>query len=153
MYILKFLFLLLFINSAVHADTLSGTRPNIILIITDDQGYGPIGAHGHPWIKTPNLDKLYSESTRFHRFLVSPTCSPTRAAIMSGRHPLKNGVTHTILERERMALGTFTVAQALQSVNYQTGILFLISTSFIEVVILWIQCKCTKSGLTMSIIS
>ena len=122
MYILKFLFLLLFINSAVHADTLSGTRPNIILIITDDQGYGPIGAHGHPWIKTPNLDKLYSESTRFERFLVSPTCSPTRAAIMSGRHPLKNGVTHTILERERMALGTFTVAQALQSVNYQTGI-------------------------------
>ena len=122
MYILKFLFLFLFINSAVHADTLSGTRPNIILIITDDQGYGPIGAHGHPWIKTPNLDKLYSESTRFERFLVSPTCSPTRAAIMSGRHPLKNGVTHTILERERMALGTFTVAQALQSVNYQTGI-------------------------------
>ena len=71
MYILKILFLLLFINSAVHADALSGTRPNIILIITDDQGYGPIGAHGHPWIKTPNLDKLYSESTRFERFLVS----------------------------------------------------------------------------------
>ena len=122
MYKIVFPFLFLFFCSLLHAETLKGSRPNIILIITDDQGYGPVGAHGHPWIKTPHLDRLYSESTRFERFLVSPTCSPTRAAIMSGRHPLKNGVTHTILERERMALGTFTVAQALQSVNYQTGI-------------------------------
>ena len=61
-----------------------GTKPNIILMITDDQGYGPIGKHGNPWIKTPNLDKLHSQSTRFERFLVSPTCSPTRAALMSG---------------------------------------------------------------------
>lgn len=122
MYKIVFPFLFLFFCSLLHAETLKGSRPNIILIITDDQGYGPVGAHGHPWIKTPHLDRLYSESTRFERFLVSPTCSPTRAAIMSGRHPLKNGVTHTILERERMALSTFTVAQALQSVSYQTGI-------------------------------
>ena len=75
-----------------------GEKPNIILVITDDQGYGPIGKHGNPWIKTPNLDKLHGQSTRFERFLVSPTCSPTRAALMSGRHPMKNGITHTILE-------------------------------------------------------
>ena len=49
--------------------------PNIILIITDDQGYGPVGRHGHPWIQTPNLDRLYDQSTRFTRFLVSPTFS------------------------------------------------------------------------------
>ena len=121
---LKLLFSFLFIifSPCANAESLSGSRPNIILIITDDQGYGPVGAHGHPWIETPNLDKLYSQSTRFERFLVSPTCSPTRAAIMSGRHPLKNGVTHTILERERMALSTYTIAQGLNSVNYQTGI-------------------------------
>ena len=121
---LKLLFSFLFIlfSPCANAESLSGSRPNIILIITDDQGYGPVGAHGHPWIETPNLDKLYSQSTRFERFLVSPTCSPTRAAIMSGRHPLKNGVTHTILERERMALSTYTIAQGLSSVNYQTGI-------------------------------
>jgi len=107
---------------ASQASILKGSRPNIILIITDDQGYGPIGANGHPWIKTPNLDRMHGQSTRFERFLVSPTCSPTRSAIMGGRHPLKNGVTHTILERERMSLGTVTVAQHLKAAKYNTGI-------------------------------
>ena len=81
-----------------------GKQPNVILMMTDDQGYAPVGRHGHPWIHTPHLDQLYDKSTRFTRFLVSPTCSPTRSALMSGRHPLKNGITHTILERERMTL-------------------------------------------------
>ena len=84
------------IGNVIHALPF-GIKPNIILVITDDQGYGPIGKHGNPWIKTPNLDKLHGQSTRFERFLVSPTCSPTRAALMSGRHPMKNGITHTIL--------------------------------------------------------
>ena len=66
---------------------LAVSKPNIILVITDDQGYGPVGRHGHPWIKTPNLDSLYDQSTRFTRFLVAPTCSPTRSSIMTGRHP------------------------------------------------------------------
>ena len=104
------------------AAPLSGTRPNIVVMITDDQGYGPVGRHGHPWIKTPNLDRMYDASARFDRFLVSPTCSPTRAAMMSGRHPMKNGVTHTILERERMALSTVTLPQVLKQAGYTTGI-------------------------------
>lgn len=99
-----------------------GESPNIILVITDDQGYGPVGKHGHPWIKTPNLDKLHGQSIRFERFLVSPTCSPTRAALMSGRHPMKNGITHTILERERMALSTVTLPQVLAKAGYESGI-------------------------------
>jgi arylsulfatase len=99
-----------------------GEKPNIILVITDDQGYGPIGKHDHPWIQTPNLDKLHSQSIRFERFLVSPTCSPTRAALMSGRHPMKNGITHTILERERMALSTVTLPQVLAKAGYASGI-------------------------------
>ncbi len=104
------------------ADPLRGSRPNIVLVITDDQGYGPVGRHGHPWIKTPNLDALYDKSARFTRFLVSPTCAPTRSALMTGRHPMRNGVTHTILERERMTLKATTLPQVLKAAGYTTGI-------------------------------
>lgn len=103
-------------------DSLTGSKPNILLIITDDQGYPPVGRHGHPWIKTPNLDVLHDTSTRFDRFLVCPTCSPTRSAIMSGRHSMKNGITHTILERERMSLDTVTLPSILRDAGYATGI-------------------------------
>ena len=108
-----------FCNAAEHT---APRRPNIVLIITDDQGYPPLARHGHPWIRTPNLDDLYDRSTRFTRFLVSPTCSPTRSALMTGRHSMRNGVTHTILERERMTLNAVTLAQTLQTVGYKTGI-------------------------------
>ncbi len=59
-------------------------RPNIVLILTDDQGYGDVAAHGNPVIKTPNLDRLHSESVRFTDFHASPTCAPTRTALMTG---------------------------------------------------------------------
>jgi arylsulfatase len=102
--------------------SLAAERPNIIFILTDDQGYGDLGAHGNPVLKTPNLDKLRSESVRFTDFQVSPTCSPTRSALLTGRHEFKNGITHTILERERMALGAVTLTQQLQKGGYRTGI-------------------------------
>ena len=101
---------------------LAGTKPNIILVMTDDQGYAPLGRHGHPWLKTPHLDALHDQSTRFTRFLVAPTCSPTRAAIMTGRHPEKNGITHTILERERMTLRATILPQVLKTAGYTSGI-------------------------------
>lgn len=101
---------------------LAGSRPNIILVMTDDQGMGDITALGNPLIKTPNLDRFYGLSTRFTEFHVSPTCAPTRSAIMSGRHEFRNGVTHTIRERERMALSTTTIADVLSSAGYETGI-------------------------------
>ena len=109
---------------ALHAaaEPIAGSRPNIVLIITDDQGFGPVGRHGHPWIRTPNLDRLYDASTRFDRFLVSPTCSPTRSALMTGRHPMRNGVTHTILERERLTLDAVTLPQVLKKAGYTTAI-------------------------------
>ena len=97
-------------------------RPNILFILTDDQGYGDVGAHGNPVLKTPHLDKLHAESVRFTDFQVSPTCSPTRSALLTGRHEFKNGVTHTILERERLALGAATLAEQLQKSGYRTGI-------------------------------
>jgi arylsulfatase len=123
---MNFFKFLLLIAPILFADEINalpfGEKPNIILVITDDQGYGPIGKHGNQWIKTPNLDKLHGQSTRFERFLVSPTCSPTRAALMSGQHPMKNGITHTILERERMALSTVTLPQVLGDAGYISGV-------------------------------
>lgn len=102
--------------------SLEGAKPNLILVMTDDQGYGQQACHGHPWIKTPHIDQLHAQSTRFTTFMVAPTCSPTRAAIMSGRHPEKNGITHTIIERDRMALGTVTLPQVLKKAGYVSGI-------------------------------
>lgn len=97
-------------------------KPNIILVMTDDQGYGDINAHGHPFIKTPHLDKLHAKSVRFTDYHASPTCAPTRAALMSGMSPFKVGVTHTVLERERMAPNVKTVADVLKTAGYTTGI-------------------------------
>jgi arylsulfatase len=97
-------------------------RPNIILVMTDDQGYGELACHGNPIIQTPNLDRFHKESVRFTDFHVSPTCSPTRSALMTGRHEFRSGVTHTINERERMSLKSTTLAQILKSAGYTTGI-------------------------------
>ncbi len=108
--------------SEADAVDLTGRKPNVVFIITDDQGYGDISAHGNPVLKTPNLDRLHAEGVRFTDFHVSPTCSPTRASLMSGRHEFRNGVTHTILERERMSLGTVTLPQTLKAAGYTTGI-------------------------------
>src|SRR5210317_1669346 len=99
--------------------TLMGSKPNIILVMTDDQGMGDLSCLGNPVLKTPNLDKFYTMSTRFTDFHVSPTCAPTRSAIMSGRHEFKNGVTHTILERELMSLSTTPMPQLLQKAGYE----------------------------------
>jgi len=110
------------LSASTTSASLNGSRPNIILVMTDDQGYGDLGCHGHPFLKTPNLDNLHSQSTRFTDFHVSPTCAPTRSALMSGRAPFKNGVTHTILERERMTLKAVTIAQVLKQAGYESGI-------------------------------
>jgi arylsulfatase len=94
----------------------------VIFLLTDDQGYGDLSCQGNPVLKTPNLDRLHAEGVRFADFHVSPTCSPTRAALLTGRHEFKNGVTHTILERERLTLKATTLAQVLKSAGYTTGI-------------------------------
>ena len=103
-------------------ETIAGRRPNIVFILTDDQGYGDMSCHGHPLLKTPNIDRLNREGVRFSDFHVSPTCAPTRSALMTGRHEFKNGVTHTILERERLTLQATTLAEVLKSAGYATAI-------------------------------
>lgn len=107
---------------SVLAEELAGARPNVILVMTDDQGMGDLSCMGNKVLRTPHLDRFHAMSTRLTDFHVSPTCAPTRSAIFSGRHEFRNGVTHTIKERERMALSTVTFPQLLQQSGYQTGI-------------------------------
>ncbi|MBU2950930.1 arylsulfatase [Tamlana agarivorans] len=109
-------------NGLAQSKSLKNSRPNIILVMTDDQGMGDLACMGNKVLKTPHIDAFYNDSMRFTDFQVSPTCAPTRAALMSGRRPFEVGVTHTILQRERMALDVFTMPQALQSAGYKTGL-------------------------------
>ena len=90
--------------------------------MTDDQGYAPVGAHGHPWLRTPHMDELYAQSVRFDRFLVGSTCAPSRAGLMTGNHSIGNGVTHTIYERERLSLKATTLADVLKTAGYTSGV-------------------------------
>lgn len=114
--------LITLILSTFCVAVLTAKPPNIVFIITDDQGFGDISAHGNPVLKTPHLDRLRSESIHFEDFHVSPTCAPTRSALFTGRHEFKNGVTHTIFERERLSLKSITLAQTLRDAGYATGI-------------------------------
>jgi len=120
--VLAALSLQLGIGNFAQATALAGKRPNIFFVLTDDQGYGDISAHGNPVLQTPNMDRLHDEGVRFTDFHVSPTCAPTRSALLTGRHEFKNGVTHTILERERLTLRATTLAQVLKGAGYATGI-------------------------------
>ena len=95
---------------------------NIILVMPDDVGYGDYACLGNPVMRTPSVDAFKKESLLLTQFHVSPTCAPCRSALMSGRHEFKNGVTHTIYERERMSLQTYTLAQMLKTAGYATGI-------------------------------
>lgn len=95
------------------------TRPNIVLVMADDQGWGDIGYNGHPVLKTPNLDEAAAAGVRFDRFYASaPVCSPTRCSVLTGRHPNRFGCFNwgnTLRPQE------ITIAEALRTVGYATG--------------------------------
>ncbi len=103
------------------ASSLWARGPNVILVITDDQGYGDVGAHGNKMIQTPSLDELYRQSVRLTNFHVDPTCSPTRSALMSGRYSTRTGVWHTIMGRSLMSTNEVTIAEVLKAKGYRTG--------------------------------
>ena len=97
-------------------------RPNVIIIITDDQGYGDLGCTGNPHVKTPNIDNFAKESIRFTNFYVSPVCAPTRASLMTGRYSLRTGIRDTYNGGAIMASNEVTLAEMLKQADYKTGI-------------------------------
>ena len=96
--------------------------PNIILIMTDDQGWAQVGFHGNPYIRTPTLDRLAAESTEFTQFYVEPKCAPTRAALLTGRYGYRSRVVDTYLGRTLLDPAAVTLAELLADGGYATGI-------------------------------
>ena len=90
--------------------------------MTDDQGYGDLACHGNPDIRTPNLDRLHAESVRLTDFHVDPTCSPTRAALMTGRYAQRTGVWLTYMGRHRLRADETTMADLFSAAGYRTAI-------------------------------
>lgn len=97
--------------------------PNIVVILTDDQGYGDFSLRRNPILKTPNLDRLAAESVEFTRFSVSPVCAPTRAALLTGRYPLRTGVHGVTKGRETMRSSEITLANCLKPAGYRTALI------------------------------
>ncbi|MDV7188003.1 arylsulfatase [Lutibacter sp. TH_r2] len=95
--------------------------PNVVLILTDDLGIGDLGCHGNPWLKTPNIDSFYSEAVRMTDFHVSPLCTPTRSAIMTGQYPINNGAWATFKGRDALTRNTQTMANIFKNNGYKTA--------------------------------
>ena len=122
---MKKIITLLILVGAAHlhgaAEPAKTNQPNILFIITDDQGYGDWSTNGHPLLKTPNADKLAAESVRLENFYVSPSCSPTRAALLTGMHEFRSGITHTQWPRVDLPKDTTTLPELLAPAGYRTG--------------------------------
>jgi arylsulfatase A-like enzyme len=99
-----------------------GDRPNVVVIISDDQGYGDFGAMGNTIIETPNIDAMAERSVFWENFYVSPVCSPTRASLMTGRYNHRTYCVDTWLGRSMMHTDEVTIAEVLQDAGYATGI-------------------------------
>jgi len=99
-------------------------RPNVVFVITDDQGYGDLRCHGNEVIRTPNLDRLHAESVRLREYHVGPTCAPTRAGLMTGRYCNCTGVWHTIMGRSLLRRGEVTMGDVFRAGGYRTCLLY-----------------------------
>lgn len=97
-------------------------RPNVIFVLTDDQGYPDLGCCGNPWIHTPNIDQFSHESVRMNDFHVAPLCAPTRGALMSGHRPTRNGVWATCWGRSLLDASEKILPQYFSESGYVTGI-------------------------------
>src|SRR5258708_20778160 len=97
-------------------------RPNVIFVLTDDQGYPPIATLGHPFIQTPHLDRLHAEAVRFDQFHSGTTCAPTRAGFLTGHYCNSTGVWHTVGGRSLLRADEWTLADAFAGAGWRTGI-------------------------------
>jgi len=96
-------------------------RPNFLLVLTDDQGWGDVRSHGNNKIDTPTMDTLAAAGARFDRFFVCPLCAPTRASLLTGRHHWRTGVAGVTHGQEIMRADEVTIAQVLKKAGYATG--------------------------------
>ena len=119
-YLLPFFALAIF--TACQSKKVENQPPNVIVIITDDQGYGDLGLHNNPNLKTPAIDDFARQSIQFSNFHVSPVCAPTRSSLMTGRYSLRTGVRDTYNGGAIMASSEVTIAEMLKQRNYKTGI-------------------------------
>ena len=120
--LISFFSILLF-GLASAAGAFADEKPNVIIVLTDDQGYGDLSCHGNPILKTPELDRLHGESIRFTDFHVSPFCTPTRAALMTGNHPAYTGAYRTSSGRTMMHPDEKTIAHLFSENGYVTGMI------------------------------
>lgn len=97
-------------------------QPNVVILITDDQGYADLGCTGNPWIQTPHVDAFYTESVRCTDFHVSPLCTPTRGALMTGRRPVRNGAWATCWGRSILGRDEVTMADIFAANGYRTAL-------------------------------
>jgi len=111
--------LALFLSSC--ADKKPESKPNVIIILTDDQGWGDLSSSGNTNLSTPNIDQLGVKGVRFDRFYVSPVCSPTRAELLTGRYHARGGVYSTSAGGERLDLDETTIAKVFQEAGYATA--------------------------------
>lgn len=118
---MKKILLLLFLAVASLACAKSKKQPNVILVMTDDQGIGDLSCHGNPYLNTPNLDAFYDDAVRMTDFHVSPLCTPTRGAIMTGRYPINNGAWATYKGRDALSESSLTMADVFQKGGYHTA--------------------------------
>lgn len=95
--------------------------PNVVFVLTDDQGYGDLGCHGNRFLQTPHLDSFHSQSVRFTDFHCGTTCAPTRAGLLTGHHCNSAGVWHTVGGRSLLRPDEWTLADALRDAGYATG--------------------------------
>jgi arylsulfatase A-like enzyme len=110
------------VRAGAAANEAPSRRPNVLIIMTDDQGFGDLACNGNPVVRTPNLDKLSKDAVRLTNFYVSPVCSPTRASLMTGRYNYRTGVVDTYLGRSMMYGDEVTLAEMLGWAGYRTGI-------------------------------
>lgn len=96
-------------------------KPNVVIVITDDQGYGDLSCHGNPVLKTPSIDELYEQSIHLTDYHVAPTCSPTRCAFLTGHWTNRTGVWHTIMGRSMLRENEVTMGQVFKDAGYATG--------------------------------
>ncbi len=113
---------LLFVAGAWRGHGAESRAPNLLVIMTDDQGYWDLGSTGNPHIDTPRLDAFAKSGVRFSRYYVAPVCSPTRAGMMTGRYAFRTGLYNTRFGGDSLALGEVTVAQLLKQAGYRTGL-------------------------------